>query len=552
MALGGLSAFERRLKAATANFSDEIPVVVAADFLHGGAPSFARIFDRQGLKLKTIQRLTDEPWAAFRARVKGEATTTDQARSSIIGGLPDAVAPDWEQGSGMPDPPRGAITLDTESLHASQRQALELIRSHRRVALVCGRRWGKSSLLVALAVDAVLSGKRVGVFAPTRVFLSPLLGEIVLALRRVKGISINRMFGEIRLPNGSHADFWSIDHTQRAGRGRRYHLCLIDEAAHDEGYLTEAFSAAIAPTLLDYAGSIIEASTPAGVEPTNHFWQAANLTELGFATFHAPTSANPHLPPEEIPRLRATMPAALASQELDALFVDLGGVAIFPLAALLKGGQPVADDAPIDVIGMTIDSGAGDPATVDHDGTAAVIFGMRQPRVAQDGFEGGEVVILDWDIRSLALGGAGAWLRYAHDLYRQWVVRARPRLGVDGIHIEKPGMGLRLLEVAGEQRIQATASQNDWVMAGKDQRALMIEPHVGAGRVKFAKTAYTKQMEYKGAFYNHALSQITGFRLFDRKAAKRADDLADAFMYAVLRCLGDGRAGRWDRLKKVV
>jgi hypothetical protein len=55
-------------------------------------------------------------------------------------------------------------------------------------------------------------------------------------MRGVKGVSINRMFGEIRLPNGSHADFWSVDHTERAGRGRRYHLVLIDESAHDEGY----------------------------------------------------------------------------------------------------------------------------------------------------------------------------------------------------------------------------------------------------------------------------------------------------------------------------
>jgi hypothetical protein len=58
-------------------------------------------------------------------------------------------------------------------------------------------------------------------------------------------------------------------------------------------------------------------------------------------------------------------------------------------------------------------------------------------------------------------------------------------------------------------------------------------------------------MEFKGAIYNHAVSQITGFRLFDRKASKRADDAADCFMYAVLRWLGDGRACRWERLKRV-
>ena len=145
------------------------------------------------------------------------------------------------------------------------------------------------------------------------------------------GASINRVLGEIRLPNGGHVDFWSVDHTQRAGRGRKYHLVLIDEAAHDEGYLTDAFPAAIAPTLLDYAGSIVEASTPNGVSPDNHFWQAAHLAELGFVMHHAPTSANPHLPPEEIRALRATMRPEIASQELDALFVSLEGMSIFPL-----------------------------------------------------------------------------------------------------------------------------------------------------------------------------------------------------------------------------
>jgi hypothetical protein len=361
--------------------------------------------------------------------------------------------------------------------------------------------------------------------------------------------SINRVLGEIRLPNGGHVDFWSVDHSQRAGRGRKYHLVLVDEAAHDEGYLTNAFPAAIAPTLIDYAGAIIEASTPNGVEPTNHFWQAAHLPELGFAVHHAPTSANPHLPPGEIAALRATMRPEIANQELDALFVSLEGMSIFPLASLLENGEPVPDDGPIDTIGVTINSAAGE-AGFEHDGTAAIIYGMRQPRIAPGGFDGGSVVILDWDIRSLALGAAGAWLRHVNDLYRQWVVRAHSRLGLDGIWIEKPGMGLRLLEIAGEQRIAARELDTQWVEWGKDGRALAVEPHVTNGRVRFGRSAYEKRIEYRGAVYNHALAQVTGFRVFDKKAAKRADDIADAFMYAVLRCLGDGRAGRWNRIKR--
>jgi hypothetical protein len=117
------------------------------------------------------------------------------------------------------------------------------------------------------------------------------------------------------------------------------------------------------------------------------------------------------------------------------LFVDMAGVSIFPLAALLEDGEPVPDNGPIDRIGVAIDSAAGE-AGFEHDGTAAVIFGVRQPRVAQGGFVGGEVILLDWDVRSLALGAAGAWLRHVNDLYRSWVQRARPRMGLDGFHIE--------------------------------------------------------------------------------------------------------------------
>jgi hypothetical protein len=529
-----------------------VSIAIAADFLHGGQPSFARLFDRRGAQLATLRRATNEPWASFRDRVKGVAAETTGAASLVIGGLPDTVRVRGENdfaGDGA-EPPRGAIVLDTIALHPSQVEALELIRNNRRVILAAGRRWGKSALLVALAVDTALCGRRVGVFAPTRTLMSPLLGEISHALRGVKGVTVNKIFGEIRLPNGAHADFWSVDHTGRAGRGRKYHLVLIDEAAHDEGYLTSAFPAAIAPTLLDYAGSIVEASTPNGVEPTNHFWQCAHLAELGFVTHHAPTSANPHLPAEEIARLRATMRPELANQELDALFVSLEGMSIFPLAALLENGEPVADDAPIDTIGVAIDSAAGEGG-IEHDGTAAVIYGMRHPRVGQYGIGGGEVVILDWDVRSLALGGASAWLRHVHDLYRAWIQRARPRMGLDGFHIEKPAMGLRLLELAGQQGIKAEALLTDWVEVGKDGRALMVEPHVSAGRVRLSKAAYAKQMEYRGAVHNHLVAQVVGFRAFDKKAGKRADDLSDGFVYAVLRCLGDGRATRWDKLKRV-
>ena len=227
-------------------------------------------------------------WEAFRRRVRVEAGKIGGGVSLLIGGLP---AGNPREADGMPPPyfQAGATAAASANRRAArsscQRRRCIRHRSRRSISSVstgaslwCAVGAGASrTILITLAVDAALSGKRVGVFAPTRTLLSPLLMEIARALRSVPGVSINTVLGEMRLPNGGHVDFWSIDHTQRAGRGRKYHLALIDEAAHDEGYLKDAFSTAIAPTLLDYAGSIIEASTPNGVSPDNHFWQTAHL-----------------------------------------------------------------------------------------------------------------------------------------------------------------------------------------------------------------------------------------------------------------------------------
>jgi hypothetical protein len=69
---GPADALKRQFKAAAADFSDEIPTAIAADFLRGGAPTFARVFDRRGVKIASIDRHENEPWAAFAARAKGD------------------------------------------------------------------------------------------------------------------------------------------------------------------------------------------------------------------------------------------------------------------------------------------------------------------------------------------------------------------------------------------------------------------------------------------------------------------------------------------------
>jgi hypothetical protein len=189
-----------------------------------------------------------------------------------------------------------------------------LIQRERRVCLVCGRRWGKSALLIALAVDAALCGRNVAVLAPTYKFLKPLFDAIAFALDVIPGIRVNRTDKEIRLEGGGLVDFWSLDVTGRGGKG--YHLALVDESAHDEGYLGGTLGAALMPALIDYEGKIVLASTPNGLEGA--FWEAATLPERGYVVYHAPTSANPLWPADEIAFQRSTMRPEEASQELDA------------------------------------------------------------------------------------------------------------------------------------------------------------------------------------------------------------------------------------------
>jgi hypothetical protein len=245
------------------------------------------------------------------------------------------------------------------------------------------------------------------------------------------------MLGEVRLLSGGAIDFWSLDYTARAGRGRRYHLALIDESAHDEGRLADSFPASIALALLDFNGSVITASTPNGLD--GWFHDIVHDQRHGFAVFHAPTGANPFLPVEAIAASRAELPRPeVALQELDAQFVDTGGATIFPLAALLIDGEPHPDDFPCQAIGLAIDSNSGKGGP-DRDGCAAVIFGVTLPGFWRGSLEGARCILLDWDIQSLAQGGVAPWLQHVRGLALTWFRRLKPLGGAPSAFIEGAG-----------------------------------------------------------------------------------------------------------------
>jgi hypothetical protein len=436
-------------------------------------------------------------------------------------------------------------------LHPSQREAVELIGANRRTCLVCGRRWGKSVVVTTLAVDGAIAGQSVAIAAPTYRLMRPLLDTVATALGHLPGITINRTLGEIRLAGGGGIDFWSIDVTQRAGRGRKYHLVLVDEAAHDENdYLKGTLEAALAPATLDYAGKIVLASTPAGL--SGAFWEAACTPEKGYVVHHAPTSANPHLPPEEIAYLRTTLRPEIASQELDAVFLDTAGSSIFSLASLLlEGNEPHPDEGfAVDTVGLAIDSNSGKGGP-DRDGCAACIFAVSYPNLPRGSFAGARVVLVDWDIQSLAQGHVVDWIDHMRQLTMTWFHRLKPMRGLPEAWVEPAGNGPSIIEVCQARGLHPHDIDTKFVTLGKDNRALAAEPHFNAGRIKIGRYAFDKRTNYRGVTANHLIRQVTGFKTFDKDSFKREDDLLDACVYSVLVSLGDGREVRWSRLKRV-
>lgn len=213
-------------------------------------------------------------------------------------------------------------------LHDGQQDILT--RATRFNTVACGRRFGKTTLGLALAYygapgspGGLSKGYDVGWFAPSY----KLLDE---AWRSAKGFlreQIKRTDSQqhrMELTTGVALDFWTLEDPD-GGRGRKYGLVLVDEAAMAR-HLQQAWNAAIRPTLTDYQGGAWFFSTPKG---RNFFWELAQRggSDLwpDWTAHHAPTVANPHINPTEVEEARKSLPERIFAQEYLAQFLEDGG-----------------------------------------------------------------------------------------------------------------------------------------------------------------------------------------------------------------------------------
>lgn len=191
--------------------------------------------------------------------------------------------------------------------------------------VACGRRFGKSCLGCDVLVDPLLHGKPCAWFAPSYKFLSDAWRIMMGYLRpAIKTVSVQER--RITLISDGTLDFWTLD-SGDAGRGRKYFRVVIDEAAIVRD-LMETWNASIRPTLSDLQGDAWFLSTPRGRGAFWTLWTRGEDPEHeDWASFSAPTAANPFIPPGEIEAARRELPERVFQQEYLATFLeDAGGV----------------------------------------------------------------------------------------------------------------------------------------------------------------------------------------------------------------------------------
>jgi predicted phage terminase large subunit-like protein len=221
------------------------------------------------------------------------------------------------------------IKIPPPDLHQGQQMILESPARFKVVS--AGRRFGKTLLAIewlAFAEGGALDGASVGFFAPTYKLLMEAWNDFEYTLTPIMKRS-NKTEMRMELITVGKIDFWTLEDNS-AGRGRKYHRIVIDEAAHARN-LKNIWEQSISPTLTDYRGEAWFISTPSGVNFFYELYQRGlDPAYPDWASFQMPTSANPYIPAAEIEQMRQQLPELVFRQEYLAEFVTMGAGLIKP------------------------------------------------------------------------------------------------------------------------------------------------------------------------------------------------------------------------------
>jgi hypothetical protein len=440
--------------------------------------------------------------------------------------------------------------LSLGTLHAGQVKAYWALKPHRFKALRCGRRFGKTDFGKTWIAQGLSQGQECAWLAPQHKTWSEVYPEIRNVVRPIldtgsKGAAV------IRTKTGGRLDFWTLENNI-AGRGRRYHRIVIDEAAftkdgdnNTDGSMMEIWEKSIKPTLYDYGGEVLVSSNSAGKNPDNFFYNICTDSQYGFGEFHATTMDNPVLPKRHqnetaeawmerrakyLDDLKTGNDPLVYAQEHLAEFVDWAGVGFFAREKLLVNNQPVPFPKHCECVFAVIDTAS--KTGTEHDATAVTFFALERHGSAYP------LMILDWDIVQIEGALLENWLPIVFQRLEELAKQCRARMGSIGAMIEDKNSGMILLQQALRRGMLATAIDSKLTAMGKDERALNVSGYVHRGEVKYTDFAFNKVSIYKRKTHNHLVDQIESFRMGD-KDSRRDDDLLDTFCYGIAVSLGN-------------
>lgn len=206
---------------------------------------------------------------------------------------------------------------EIELIHPHHNQEKILKTRKRYNVLKCGRRFGKTSLTQYLAAETALHGQYIGIWQPTYKDLHNVWNELKYTLHPITE-SKNEQVKQLILITGGIIEMWSMEDVN-AGRGRKYHRIIIDEAEKSRN-LKDIWEQTIRGTLADFQGDAYFFSTPKFGK--TFFKELSKKNDDKWAAWKFTTLDNPFILPDEVEEIKQTVPAKVFDCEYMAEDID--------------------------------------------------------------------------------------------------------------------------------------------------------------------------------------------------------------------------------------
>lgn len=214
-----------------------------------------------------------------------------------------------------------AIEVTLPVYHSAQAEIAQ--DGARFKVLMCGRRFGKSTLLWSELCETAIDGYPAGLFAPTYKYALDGWRFIRAALAPITR-KANEQEMRIELINDGALDVWTLDKPD-PGRGRKYKRAGIDEAGIVRDLATR-WNAAIRPTLTDYRGDALIVGTPCGPGDFNDMFERGQKDgQDRWRSWRYKTIDNPHMDDQEVAEAKEEIPEKIFLQEYEGIPDDEGG-----------------------------------------------------------------------------------------------------------------------------------------------------------------------------------------------------------------------------------